>query len=48
MIHKIEMENFKMNSKRKLKKEDPAMIKAFSILPEYLVDILVKKKGKIS
>ena len=44
----IEMENFKMNSKRKLKKEDPAMIKAFSILPEYLVDILVKKKGKIS
>ena len=35
----VEMENFKMNSKRKLKKEDPTLIKAFSILPEYLVDV---------
>ena len=44
----VEMDNFKMNSKRKLKKEDPTLIKAFSILPEYLVDVLVKKKGKLS
>ena len=36
-----------MNSKRKLKKEDPTLIKAFSILPEYLVDVLVKEKRKI-
>ena len=42
----IEMENCKKNSKRKLKKEDPALIKAFSILPEYLVNVLVKKKRK--
>lgn len=42
----VEMENFKKNSKRKLKKEDPVLIKAFSILPEYLVNVLVKKKRK--
>ena len=42
------MEKCKINSKRRLKKEDPAMVKAFSVLPEYLVDLLVKKKGKLS
>ena len=44
----VEMEKCKINSKRRLKKEDPAMVKAFSVLPEYLVDLLVKKKGKLS
>ena len=43
----VEMENCKKNSKKRLKKEDPAMVKAFSVLPEYLVELLVKKKGSL-
>ena len=41
-----EMMNIKLNQTSLLKKENPALLKVFYILPEYLVEALLLKKKK--
>lgn len=41
-----EMASFKLGQSSMIKKENPALLKIFYTLPEYLVDALLKKKNK--